>query len=359
MGNERSILREMRSVLRPLGGLALAAVAAGPAQAVAASDNGPWVAALSSAFVVVDLSTGDLDGDGKDETVVCYREDTGRTQQVSGVAVFSGRAPDLRPVFHVQLDEILCEKARVSGKKLGVLLSDKKQLIWSPGEDIKLRGDKGSVYAGIVAKASSAAPGSAADRAIDGDLGTAWAEGAPGTGIGQTLTLTLQKPTDVGYVAIHSGSGAGSRAFFDANRIHRGSLRAKTEADVGDTAAGIDFSSLGIEAIGDRIEFNCENKPQVLYVPVNRKGVVELQVRVESVYLGDKKDDTTIAEIEVVPLLGLSETVDRARAAKPKDTPAPGAKAPDKAKAEANPAGDDALKKLDESGRGLVSDDGL
>lgn len=347
----------MRCAIRPFAGLALAAVAAGPAQAVAASDNGPWLAALSSTFVVVDMSTGDLDGDGKDETVVCYREDTGRTQQTSGVAVFTGRAPDLRPAFHVQLDEILCEKTRVASKKLGILLSDKKQLVWTPGEELKMRGDKASLYAGTTAKATSAMPGAAADRAIDGDLGTAWAEGASGTGIGQTLTLTLPKPTDVGYVAIHSGSGAGSRAFFDANRIHRGSLRAKTEADVGDVAAGIDFSSLGIDAIGDRIEFTCENKPQVLYIPVNRKGVVELQFRIESVYLGDKKDDTQIAEVEIVPVLGLSDTVDRARAVKPKEAPTGADKPAEPPAPPPDTAGDDALKKLDEGGRGLVSDD--
>jgi hypothetical protein len=35
-----------------------------------------------------------------------------------------------------------------------------------------------------------------------------------------------------------------------------------------------------------------ENKPQVTYVRLGKKGVVELHVRIESVYLGDKKDDT-------------------------------------------------------------------
>lgn len=347
----------MRTMLRLPAGVALVALAASPATAAAASDNGPWLAALSSAFVVVDMSNGDLDGDGKDETVVCYREDTGRTQQTSGVAVFTGRPPDLRPSFHVQLDETLCEKVRVSGKKLGILLTDHKQLVWSPGEELKLRSDKGSLHAGIRATATSSAPGTSPERAIDGDLGTSWAEAAAGTGIGQTLTLTLPRPTDVGYVGIHSGSGAGSRAFFDSNRIHRGSLRAKTEADVGDTAAGIDFSSLGIDAIGDRIEFSCENKAQVLYIPVNRKGVVELQVRIESVYLGDKKDDTHVAEVEVVPLLGLSETIDRARATKPKDAPTGGKAQDEQPPAPANTAGDDALKKLDDAGGKLVNDD--
>jgi hypothetical protein len=51
---------------------------------------------------------------------------------------------------------------------------------------------------------------------------------------------------------------------------------------------------------------------------VNKKGVVELQLRVESVYLGDKRDETHIAEIEIVPLLGLSDTLDKATTVKPK-----------------------------------------
>ncbi len=330
--------------------LCTAAVGAGPARA-AASDNGPWLNALSAAFVVIDLTTGDLDGDGKDETVACYREDVERTVQKSGIAIFSGKGASSRPVFHVQLDRVLCEKVRISGRQLGILLAGDKRLVWTYGKEIQF----GQVD--MVASASSSKDGShGPDKAIDGDLRTSWAEGAEGTGLGQTITLKLKKPTDIGAIGIFGGNGSSERAYFDDNRIHRGSFEMKTEADVGDAAAGIDFSSLGIESLGDRQEFTVDNKPAVTYIRVGRKDVVQVQLRVDSVYLGDKKDDTHVAEIEIVPLLSLSETVDRATdvAQKPKVDGHDGA--PQKPRVN---KGDDAVKKLDASGSPLIGDDGL
>jgi hypothetical protein len=298
-------------------GLSCATLASAPTRA--ADEAGPWLTALGAAFVVTDLSTGDLDGDGRDETVVCYRENLATTNQGSGIVVYVGRGPQQRPAFHAQLDGALCEKVRVSGRKLGVLLQGNKQLAWTYGEDLHFRGDKRSLVHPKSVKASSST-GSAhgPTKAFDNDLATSWAEGADGTGIGQSITIQLDKGVDIGAVGIFCGEGSSQRGFFDHNRMHRGSIEAKTEADLGDSSAGFDFASLGIDAIGDRIEFNCENRPEVTYVPLHKRGVVELEVRIESVYLGDKKDDTHIAEIELVPRLGQSQTLDRATAAKPR-----------------------------------------
>ena len=47
--------------------------------------------------------------------------------------------------------------------------------------------------------------------------------------------------------------GAGD-AFFDHNRVHRASIETKSDADLGDSAAGVDFSTLGIDSIGDRMQ---------------------------------------------------------------------------------------------------------
>jgi hypothetical protein len=338
--------------------LALAAASgfAVSARAVAATDNGPWLGALSSKFVVIDLTKGDVDGDGRDETLVCYREDVGRHEQTSGVAIFAGKAPDLRPVFHAQL-EALCEKLKVNGRKLGILLTGNKQLVWAYGEDLKFRKDKGSALWGMAAKASSSAESYGVERAIDGDIKSSWAEGSSGTGLGQTVTLRLPKAMNIGMIGIYSGNGASSRSFFDSNRIHRGSIEAKTEADMGDSAAGIDFSSLGIDSIGDRLEFTCENKPQVTYFPLNKRGVIELQVRIESVYLGNKKDDTHIAEIEIVPLLSMGDTLDKATQLKRKAAAGNGNGKVDKKSAEDKTAHDKAVKKLDEGGRSIINDD--
>ena len=318
-------------------------------------ENGQWMTALSSAFVVVDMSAGDLDNDGRDETALCYRHDLATTTQGSGVVVLQGKGPEAKPVFHVQLSDTLCEKVRIAGGRVGVLLPGNKQLAWAYGKEIHFRSDKASpVAAKSVSASSTLDPSHAASKAYDNDLATSWAEGADGTGIGQTLTVRLDHAVDVGAVALLCGDGNGQRAFLDRNRVHRGSIETKTEADLGDADSGIDFSSLGISTIGDRIEFACENKPQITYVDVGKRGVVELTIRIDSVFLGDKKDDTHIAEVEIVPVLDPTQTLDRARDVKKK--------ADTEAEATTTTATigvdvDASTKKLDDGGRSIVPDD--
>lgn len=336
--------------------LTTVALFAPTALAATSSDNGPWLNALTTAFVLLDMTTGDLDGDGRDETVMCYRQNLATTDQGSGIVVLQGKGAESKPVFHVQLETALCEKVRVNGKKLGILLAGNKQLSWAYGEEINFRNSKNApvIIKGI--KASSVADSAhAAAKLVDNDLATAWAEGAAGTGIGESVTIDLGRAIDVGAVGVYCGDGSTQRSFFDKNRVHRGSIETKTEADLGDTSSGIDFSALGIDSIGDRLEFNCENKPQITYVRVNRKGVVQLQLRIDSVYLGDKKDDTNIAELEIVPVLDSSATLDRARDVKVKPTETTPT-------ALVQPKGDgidieSATKKLDSDGRSIVPDD--
>jgi hypothetical protein len=338
-------------------------------QAVRAAENGPWLNALSTAYVIVDMQSGDLDSDGRDETAVCYRESLDGTGRSSGIVILRGKAGEARPVFHAVLDAVQCEKVRIQGKKLGILVEGagqigKRQLIWSYGDEIKFNNDRGGFLDGARFESSSSIGGHKANAAFDGDLRTSWAEGADGTGIGQTLTIRFSKPTDVAAIAIFPGNAGAGEAFFDHNRVHRASLETKSDADLGDSAAGVDFSTLGIDAIGDRLEVSFENRPQVTYVQVNRKAVMQIQVRVESVYLGDRRDETHIAEIEVVPLLGLSQTIDRSTPAKPRETEKNvvegkrSESAPRTADAEAARA-DRAMRSLDESGRSLIADDQL
>jgi hypothetical protein len=338
--------------------LLLLVASGGAIAAVPSADGGPWMTALGTAFVVTDMSTGDLDGDGRDETVACYRENLATTNQSSGVVVYSGAGPARKPVFHVQLDKTLCDKVRISGRKLGVLLVGGKQLAWTYGEDLHFRGSKGSsVTPKSVSASSSLGSANGPQKAFDNDLTTSWAEGADGTGIGQFITVRLEKAVDIGAVGIFCGEGLNQRAFFDENRLHRGSIEAKTEADLGDSAAGFDFASLGIDALGDRIEFSCENRPEVTYIPFNKRGVVEIEIRVESVYLGDKKDDTHIAEIEIVPRLGRSQTVDVATPAKRPATAEGTGEQPGDTKGDVDVNG--ATTKLDGEGRGITVEDDL
>jgi hypothetical protein len=348
-----------RSPLLPLLLLLLPPVSlAGGAASATTADNGPWLNALTTAYVLVDMTTGDLDGDGADETALCYRRNMEATNTSGGVVVLRGKGEKAKPVFHVQLDRTQCEKLRINGRQLGLMLTGRRQLIWTYGQEIVFRGEKGSPLAGVSLKGSSTLnAGNAPARAFDNDLSTSWAEGASGTGIGQVLTLRFKAPIDIAAVAIVSGDNSNRRAFFDSNRVHRGSLEAKVEADMGDSAAGIDFATLGIDSIGDRVEFVCENRPEVTYVQVNKKGVIELNLRVESVYLGDKRDDTHVADLEIVPLLALDQTVDKARRMRPAAPPEGDVKVDD-----AQPGKEKertALDKLDEGGRFIVTDDDL
>lgn len=359
-------LRFMRAYLPALVLLAPALATALPGRAASSAENGPWLNALTTAYVLVDLQTGDLDGDGKPETAVCYRESLDHTNALSGIAVLTTRGDAPTPVFHVQL-EPQCEKVRISGRKLGILLAtktgEKKQLVWTYGEEIRFKGDGGRL-AGSTVRATSSSPGSEPAKAFDGDLSTAWGEGKPGTGIGQHVTIRFPRPTDVGAIAVFGGDGSSKRGFFDNNRIHRASIEAKTEADLGDAQAGFDFKTLGIESIGDRVEFDLENRPEVKYVPLRKKGVVELQVRIDSVFLGDKKDDTRVAEIEVIPMLTLAETLDAATSLKnvAKDEKKPAAPtnakpAPKKQDDGTAARADASLKSLDAQGGSLVDDE--
>lgn len=335
-----------------------------PAQAASSADNGPWLNALTTAFVLLDLTTGDLNGDGRDDTVMCYRENLATTDQGSGIAILSGSGSEAKPVFQVQLDGANCEKVRINGRKLGILLSGNKQLTWTYGDEVRFRGDHSSSVpnkAQVVIKEVTAT--STLDAAhgpkmiIDNDLSTSWAEAAPGTGIGQMITVRFGRPSDIAFIAIYTGDGSNQRAFFDKNRVHRGSIETKTAADLGDTSVGIDFGSLGIDSIGDRVDFTCENKPQVTYVKVGRKDVMELSIRIDSVYLGDKKDDTHISEIHLVPQLDPQQTLDRAIDIKPKSTEAAPKTATSKVPAAPDIDVDSATKKLDGDNRSVVPDD--
>lgn len=332
------------------------------ASARAATASSPWLEALSNTFTIVDVAEGDLDGDGKADSVVCYQESDDNPTDDGGIAILRAKGNTLEPAYHVRLDQAWCEQVKIQGNQIGFLLRsrtlDKKrgQLVWTLGKDFDFAGRKKHFLSGARTSASSSAGGHGPSRSIDGDTGSSWSEGEKGTGIAEKLTIKLPRAMDVAYVGIYGGHGGGKRAFFDNNRIHRGSVEARTEADFGDALADIDFSELGIGPGGDRLDFSLENRPQVTYVKVNKTGVTEIEIRIESVFLGRKTDDTHIAEVEIVPTLKLSETLDRA---------GPVTRAPPKKKASKTDGGKtkknkeltarekSALQKLDKEGRGL------
>lgn len=356
-------------VLCPALGLAASA------RGAPAEDAGPWMQALQEAFVVLDLTQGDLDGDGKDETAVCY-QDT-RLPGYSGLAVLKWVEGQQRPVFHAFL-ELRCEKLKIAGGKIGMKQEDgargPKQLVWRYGDQIVFLSDARHPLRGIEATSSTELRGEGPhlpSATLDRNLATSWAEGASGTGIGETLTFKLPRKMRIAYVGVFGGHGGGERAYYDHNRVHRASLKAQTAEDLGDDDSGIDFGSLGLEIGGERVEFSLENQPTLKYVRVDKRDVMQLELRVDSVYLGRRRDDTHIAEVEIVPLLPYDELVvseqpplarNDAGPKKPEPAPSGGGRAASDADGD-DPAPrkgrdeKDVLKELDEGGRSIVSDD--
>jgi len=329
-------------------------------------NDGPWLRGLSERFVVLDMSSADLDGDGVAETAVCYREPNAGHSTKGGIVVLKGSGSSAAPVFHTQL-EAPCERVKISDGRLGVMLTRKLEgsdkLVWTYGKDLVFRNARNHPLAGSAVSASSSLRKSThvPSAILDGDLSTSWAEGDSGTGIGETVKITLPRATDIAYIGIYGGHGQSDRAYYDHNRLHRASIKVRTADDMGDDAAGIDFADLGIDLGGERTEFALENQPGVHYVAVNKKGVLEIELRIESVYLGKTHDDTHIAELEIVPLLAPGSLVQGStplaqRDAVVKPTPASSSSSESK-RSEARRAESDSLKVLDDGGRGLVVDD--
>jgi hypothetical protein len=362
----RSILNVARAFVLAL--LLLPTLSAAKDARGAQSDDGPWMAALQERFVVLDVTTGDLDGDGADETALCY-EDPTWTDHV-GLVVLKRNRGSLSPVFHAVV-ELTCEKVKIASGRVGVQQEKgargPPQVVWKYGTQLVFAGAEGHPTRGTRATASSELSGGGVTLpagTIDGNLATSWAEGASGTGIGETVTLRLPQKLHVAYIGVFGGHGGGERAFYDHNRIHRGSIKTQTADDLGDEDTGIDFADLGLEIGGDRLEFDIDNRPKLEYVRVDKKDVEQIELRIESVYLGQRRDDTHVAEIEIVPLLPIGQLVAAPAVAKGNPTsPTRRAGNDKKPKIDVLPElpgnlerGNKAVGELDKSGRSIVDD---
>lgn len=278
--------------------------------------------AIEESSSITSEVTIDLDGDGSKEVAVAYKQnDSGATPE-GGLLVLGRKAEGYRSVYHVFFDSTYISEMMAGDEGLVLIISrfspgreEKLQLPWRYGKEFYFNADAQSPLAGISAKSSSHAKGAGAyaDLVLDGDFDTAWAEGRPGTGVSESVTIKLKKPLGIGLVGIMPGKGTAPKVFKVANRIHRATLEIQTESDMGDEASALDFSDLGIDIGGDSIDLSFENKPVLTYFRVVRRQALNLELRINSVFLGDKEDDTYVAEIEVVPLVPRSESIDRGK----------------------------------------------
>lgn len=288
--------------------------------------------AIAKAFRVTSVVTADIDEDLVEEVAIAYRTSSSSATGEGGLLILKPVGGQYRPVYHVFFDSTYASQIKADKGRIGFLFirsgptgDEELGLTWSYGKQFVFNDHTESVLFGARTTCSSRAKGTESSDVIDLDLDTAWAEGVGGTGVGESVTVKLKKPISVGLVGLFPGKSLDRKAFKRANRVHRATLEIQTESDVGDEASALDFSDLGIDIGGDTEELAFSNAPQFKYFKIKRRKALNLVVKIDSVYLGDKEDDTYVAEFEIVPMIPRSETIDRAKKITPKKAGSTGA----------------------------------
>jgi hypothetical protein len=117
-----------------------------------------------------------------------------------------------------------------------------------------------------------------AELAVDGRRDTGWCEGAPGPGVGESLTLAFPTPVRIARLRVQPGYFKSNDRWDRNNRVATASLRLS------------DGRTLSVS-------FQDVMREQV--VPVGGGPVTSATLVVESVYYGGDREDTLISEIAV------------------------------------------------------------
>jgi hypothetical protein len=287
----------------------------------------------------------DLDGDGTQEAIVCYREPDESVNRPGGVLILTpGLAGEWKVAWHALFENVYPKSVSASGGALTLdllqtTMGEDKTLprVFTRGKDFFFRGEDGSPFFGAKLKASSSLKreGLKPEYAFDGDVKTAWAEGAEGTGADESLAIEFKKPVDLGLIGVLHGNFKGAKEWKDNNRLHRADVTVETSSDRYDPDSNVDFNSdLGLGLYGDKVEMDFTNKPIMRYVKLDKRKVLSVQIKITSVLLGEVNDDTYISEIDLAELIPASKIFGEQKGA---EAPGKGSKAPEEKKPEPKP----------------------
>lgn len=264
-------------------------------------------------YVVTDVAQADLDGDGQAEVVIGFREPQDAIDQQGGVLVLKRSGGEFRVAWHAMFEKMYPRKVAVRPGALSLELVQKSSAgdrslprVLERGKDFFLRGDPGAPFEGIGIKASSTLKGGvvAPAHVFDGDLKTAWAEGSDGTGVDESISLHFKQPVNLALIGVLHGDYRGKRQWVDSNRLHRAEVTVETAQDRYDADSDVDLGEdLGLGLYGDRVDLSFTNQPLMRYFKLLKRNVTSLELKITSVLLGEKNDDTYIAEIDLVELI--------------------------------------------------------
>jgi hypothetical protein len=265
---------------------------------------------------VTQVTEADVNGDGSKEVVVCYREPGDAVNQPGGVLILSEAATGWVVAWHALFENVYPKSVTVNGAALTfdlvqTTMQDNKTVSKTlvRGKDFFFRDEESSPFHGVKISPTSTLRDDSIkpENLFDRDLKTAWAEGAEGTGVDETISFEFRKPVNLGLVGVLHGNYLGKRQWLDNNRLHRAEITVETSSDRYDTDSDIDFEAdLGLGLYGDRVELSFSNKPVMRYFKLCKRNVLSVELKITSVLLGEKNDDTYIAEIDFAELIPAS-----------------------------------------------------
>jgi hypothetical protein len=268
---------------------------------------------ITASYAVTQVIESDVDGDGRPEVLIAYREPEDAVDQRGGVLILTGPAPDQRVAWHAMFEKAYPEKVSAAGQAITFGLvrkspgADKRfERTMVHGKDFFFRDEAGSAFSGVKVTATSTLKkdGIAPQHVFDRDLKTGWAEGSEGTGVDQAITLVFTRPVDLALIGVLHGDFRGKRYWLDNNRLHRAEVTVETSSDRYDTDSDVDFEEdLGLGLYGDRVELSFSNRPVMRYFRLDRKSSLSLELKITSVLLGERNDDTYISEVDLVELI--------------------------------------------------------
>lgn len=262
---------------------------------------------------------GDVNGDGLNEVVVGFKEKGSSPGTGGGIVIFASRDGEYVKVFAGMWDDVYPTGVLVGQMQVTLqlerIVADGKVPLHQHLEyekDFVFDREKGGLLLGVALEASSTLSAHRARtnvrNVMDGRLERGWAEAHRGTGAGEWVRAVFPAPVDLAAVGIASGNQESEEAWQKANRIRRAELR-----------VGSGFFPR------EKLVLSLPDTMGIRYYRVGLADVGRLEVRITSVYLGDKYDDAWISELDFVGRLPTPATSSKAPSEK---TAPPGETAP-------------------------------
>ncbi len=234
-----------------------------------------------------------------DVVIIGFQYPGDEAENSGGIVIFSRTERLWMPAYGVIFSKYVPKDIKVDGRLITVSLEQyttmpvKKTIKMEYGKDFDFLKNGKTPFGELKPEASSLLKkeGIKAQNVIDFNFDTAWAEGADGTGIDESVVIKFKKAVNIGMVGVIPGL-FGIPNYKDNNRVHRGKIKMQIEPPKGE-----EDNSLLFSISEEEVDMSFPNRPVCSFFDVRQTQVKELKIQITSVYLGDKNDDAYISEI--------------------------------------------------------------